>query len=115
MIPESIEKAWQRVQEQIALRYGVPSPSLEGALFLVGLNELGFCPDSSSRQLKTDIIHLGALALLARAGYLRCAGRREDGWPRWEGLETLPAWSPDEEKALLLQELTRYFAEIWEL
>ncbi|MCS6789750.1 MAG: hypothetical protein NZ580_02050 [Bacteroidia bacterium] len=115
MIPESTEKAWQQVQAQIAQRYGVPSPSVEGALFLIGLNELGFCPEGNSRQLKTDLIHLGALVLLARAGYLRCIGRTEDGWPRWEGLENLPSWHPDEEKSLLLQELTRYFAEIWEL
>lgn len=114
MIPESIEKAWQRVQEQMAQRYGVPAPSLEGALFLVGLNELGFCPPSDSRQLKMDIIHLGALALLARAGYIRRTGRTDEGWPCWEGLESLPKWSPDEEKVLLLQELIRYFAEIWE-
>ncbi|MDW8134273.1 MAG: hypothetical protein RMJ66_04325 [Bacteroidia bacterium] len=110
----SIEEKCEDLLTKVAQRYG-NRPSIEALLFLIGLNELGFYPEGDERRVKADLIHLGTLVLLERAGYARRVGEMRDRWPKWELSQNLPAWSPQEEENFLREAIIQYYAEIWSL
>ncbi|MCX8111825.1 MAG: hypothetical protein N3E49_01310 [Bacteroidia bacterium] len=105
---------WETLCAEIERRYAI-TPSEEVSLFLVGLNRMGYFPEGEERTVKLNLIQLGTLVLLERAGYVREVGQDQDGWPQWERTRPLPSWKPAEQRAFLRKALIEYFAEIWEL
>jgi hypothetical protein len=105
---------WETLLEAVQARYG-GSPSEEALLFLVGLHEMGTYPEGEEKQVKADLIHVGTLTLLERAGFMRRTGTDAQGWPVWERTQPLPAWSPAEQRRFLREALIQYFGQIWEL
>ena len=93
-------------------RYGV-RPKLEGLLFLIGLDVLGYWPEGSEKVVKQDLIALGVWRLLEWKGY---AIRREsdaEGWPQFDLCGSLPYQTEEKETDFLEKAAMSYFAEIW--
>ncbi|MEN2993598.1 MAG: hypothetical protein ABDH91_08630 [Bacteroidia bacterium] len=104
---------WDRLAQVLQRRFG-KVPTLEELLFLVGLNELGYWPAGEDKQVKYDLIHLGFLTLLERAGYVRRQNTDAEGWPTWVWVQDPPHWDPLDEAAFLREALCAYFAQLWE-
>lgn len=105
---------WEELCREVENRYGVAA-SEELLLFLVGLNEKGDFPEGDEKLVKLNLIQLGTIVLLARAGYMRAIGHDAEGWPLWERTQPLPSWTPAQQRAFLQEALIQYFTEIWEL
>ncbi|MCX7980084.1 MAG: hypothetical protein N3A68_03420 [Bacteroidia bacterium] len=105
---------WDALLEKVTQKYGT-NPSEEALLFLIGLNTLGFYPEGEEKKVKTELIQLGTLVLLERAGYMRRTGTDSEGWPTWKRTQELPPWKPGEQRRFLREALLQYFSEIWEL
>ncbi|MCS6894558.1 MAG: hypothetical protein NZZ60_00195 [Bacteroidia bacterium] len=105
---------WDRLAVEVERRFGAEI-SEELLLFLVGLNRMGRFPEGEEKLVKLELIQLGTLVILERAGYMREIGVDAEGWPQWQRLRPLPSWTPGEQRAFLREGLIRYFAEIWEL
>ena len=89
--------------------------NLNGLLFLIGVQELGFSYRDFSKEEKIDLIGLGTCKLLSLRGLCTEDGRDADNWPRWKKSEELE-WFSEDEKTELLQELAlEYFSDIIEL
>lgn len=106
--------SWDELCREVERRYG-GTASEEALLFLVGLNEKGDFPDGDEKLVKLNLIQLGTIVLLARAGYMRLVGRDAEGWPLWERTASLPPWTPAQQRAFLREALIQYFTEIWKL
>lgn len=105
---------WEALCAEVERRFGQPA-SEELLLFLVGLNERGDFPQGDEKVVKLNLIQLGTLVLLTRAGYMRLAGVDTEGWPLWERARPLPSWTPAQQRAFLREALIQYFTEIWQL
>lgn len=105
---------WESLCAEIERRYNC-SASEELMLFLIGLNWMGGFPPGEEKIVKLNLIQLGTLILLERAGYVRQVGVDAEGWPQWERTKPLPSWTPGEQRAFLREALVQYFTEIWKL
>ncbi|MCS7297514.1 MAG: hypothetical protein RMK19_02695 [Bacteroidia bacterium] len=106
--------SWESLCEEVKKRYSI-NPSEEVLLFLVGLHKMGFFPQGDEKTVKLNLIQLGGLVLLERAGYMREIGTDPEGWPLWERAQSLPSWTPGEQQRFIREALIQYFTEIWEL
>lgn len=85
---------------------------LNGILFLIGVQELGFSYRNFSREEKLDLIGLGTCKLFSLRGLCTEDGKDDENWPRWKMSDELAGLS-DQEKSDLLQELAlEYFDDI---
>ncbi|MCX7605908.1 MAG: hypothetical protein N2170_01415 [Bacteroidia bacterium] len=105
---------WESLTAKVSAKYG-GEPSEESLLFLIGLHEWGDYPPGEEKRVKADLIQLGVLVLLERAGFMRRTGVDAEGWPTWERTQPIPSWSPGEQRRFLREAIIDYFAEIWEL
>ena len=79
-------------------------------LFVAGLQVLGRPGGTLTREEKTQLIHIGACAVLEPYGYYRMTGRDERGYPQYEPLRRVePEAAASGE--LLKEALIKYFDE----
>lgn len=76
-------------------------PTLDGALFLIGVQELGQGPRTFSKEEKQDLMHIGACKVLSLGGFYKLEGLDEEGWPHWATDKALPSLPLDEQESLL--------------
>ncbi len=108
------KRAWKQ------LRYGFKEqlgrlPDLQSILFIIGIQELGFFPDSLSKEEKQDLMHIAVCRLLSEIGYFSFTGRDEDGWPHYEAVKNIPVdfKNLEKEEQLLKEQALRYFEIDW--
>ena len=87
------------------------TPDLNGALFLIGIQELGQGVREFSKEEKQDLMHIATCRLLSAAGYYRLEGLDEAGWPHWEPVKTLPELTLKEQEQLLKMQVADYLSE----
>ena len=66
------------------------APTLDGALFLIGIQELGQGVRTFSKEEKQDLMHIGACKVLSLGGYYELTGLDTEGWPHWAPAAPLP-------------------------
>ena len=82
---------------------------IEGALFLIGLQELGVVHQKMKKDDNVNLIHIGICTVLEPYGYYRFDFFDEEGWPHFELLEALPPLKPGEQSVLIKEALVEYF------
>ena len=107
----AFKEKWIEIEHLFVTRFG-KKPDLEGMLYLIGINELGFVPDKEfTKEQKQDLMHIATCALLAQSGYYEYDGHDKDGWPHYKLVETPPAESLQKQEILLKQHIIAYFLE----
>lgn len=95
-----IEQRWKLAAASLKKLTG-KSVDLQGALFLIGVQELGQGIRNFSKEEKQDLMHIATCRLLSSLGYYNLVGHDEDGWPIWERNANLPKLELTEQDKLL--------------
>jgi hypothetical protein len=103
-----VNKQWRVLLEYLETNLG-EKPDYDGVLFFIGLQELGFIPESLTKNQKVDVMHVAICTLLSTYGYYAYVGNDEDGWPHWDKLKDLPALKPLEQEKLMKEAIVTYF------
>ena len=85
---------------------------LKGALFLIGVQELGQGPRKYSKREKEELMHIAVCRLMSELGYYTLKGQDDQGWPHWEKVKSPPKMPLMEQENLLKQLIVNYFEEI---
>jgi hypothetical protein len=105
------QEKWIKIEHMMVERFG-KKPDMEGILYLIGINELGFVPEKDfTKEQKQDLMHIATCALLAQSGYYEYDGHDKDGWPHYILKENPPAESLQKQELLLKQHIIAYFEE----
>jgi hypothetical protein len=94
------EQRWKLAQDKLNAITG-KQVDLQGALFLIGVQELGQGIKIFSKEEKQDLMHIATCRVLSPLGYFRLLGHDADGWPIWEANEELPFLKMQEQDKLL--------------
>lgn len=84
---------------------------LQGALFLVGVQELGLGWRNFKKDEKVGLMHVAICTLLMPYGYYELVGRDEDGWPHFERAQSLPNLESGQQEKLMKEALVEYFRD----
>jgi len=59
-------------------------PDLNGVLYMIGVQELGYWTEPFTKEQKQDLMHIAVCRLLAYDNYYDFMGRDQDGWPHYK-------------------------------
>ena len=82
---------------------------LEGIIYLIGLQELGFFEKKFKKDEKVNIMHIAICTLLEPYGYYEFDYVDKDGWPHYKLLSKLPQLKPGEQTILMKEAIIDYF------
>ncbi|MFT7299331.1 MAG: hypothetical protein ACI9WO_002155 [Sphingobacteriales bacterium] len=85
---------------------------LKGALFLIGVQELGQGARKYSKREKEELMHIAVCRLMSELGYYTLSGLDDQGWPHWEKTKNPPHMHLVEQESLLKQLIVDYFEKI---
>lgn len=104
------KRGWKKLRYSLKDQFG-RLPDLQSILFLIGVQELGFIPDSFTKEEKQDLMHIAVCRLLSEIGYFSYTGRDEEGWPHYEGVKNMPVnlKNIEKEEQLLKEQALHYF------
>jgi hypothetical protein len=83
-------------------------PTLEGVLFLIGMQELGRPQSDFSKEEKQDLMHIAVCRLLSYDGYYELDGYDEEGWPHWIQLGVPPVSGLNGQEKLLKEKVLEH-------
>jgi hypothetical protein len=102
------EKKWRDTLETASKKIGEPL-DLQGLLFVIGLQELGFNHRKYSKDQKLEVMHVAICSLLEPYGYYSFIGRDEEGWPHFELNGKLPPLNTEQQQKLIKEAIIEYF------
>ncbi len=102
------EHLWLKAQAWFRKLSGGKPVDLNGALLLIGIQELGQGIRNFSKEEKQDLMHIGTCKVLSTAGYYKLEGLDSDGWPHWVPDKDLPVLSLKEQEILLKLQVVEY-------
>ena len=106
---------WLRVRHLIQERFGKEGlPDLNAILYLIGIQELGYLPETFTKEEKQDLMHIAVCTLLEPEGYYEFRGRDGDGWPHFEELRPVDVAVLKAQGELLKRCVVRYFGPMLE-
>lgn len=83
--------------------------TLDGVLFMIGVQELGQGIRTFSKEEKQDLMHIATCRVLSFSGYYELEGQDEQGWPHWRNLQPVPHLSLEEQEQFLKLHILTYF------
>lgn len=104
-----IERAWHALMLEVETLMGKKPKDLNGALFLIGVQELGKGAVPFSKEEKQDLLHLGICKVLSLSGFYELEGLDQDGWPHWKLVKKLPHFDLMDQEKLLKMHVIEYF------
>jgi hypothetical protein len=107
MTSEEIEKAWLKLKKELEEKFQYPI-DIQGALFLVGVRELGAHKSKFTKDQKMDLMHIAVCRLLSDFGYYELIGLDNEGWPHYKRIKKLPPLNGYEQDLLIKQSLIQY-------
>ena len=84
---------------------------LEGVIYLIGIQELGFFDKKFKKDEKVNLMHIAICKLLEPYGYYEFEYVDKDGWPHYNLLTSLPQLKPGEQSVLMKEAIVNYFLE----
>lgn len=108
---EDLFKKWHDLTFRLSKIFG-KRPDLNGALFLIGVQELGKGNQVFSKEEKQDLMHIATCKLLEPLGYYLLDGLDEEGWPIWKNIQPLPNLQLKEQEKLLKIQVLDYFKDL---
>lgn len=105
----TLERHWQALLQEMGRMLGQKPADLNGALFLIGVQELGKGHQHFTKEQKQDLMHIAICKVLSYAGYYELEGLDEEGWPHWKLVKKLPHFDLLEQEKLLKIQVLEYF------
>lgn len=106
-----LDLKFQKALNQLEDQFG-ENIDLQGALFLIGVQELGKGARKFNKRQKLEVLHIAVCRLLSDYGYYEFEGYDKDGWPHYRRTEKLPGISPKEQEKLMKEAVVNYFEQI---
>jgi hypothetical protein len=107
----TLERNWQSLMLEFERMLGHKPKDLNGALFLIGVQELGKGHQRFTKEQKQDLMHIAICKVLSLAGYYQLEGLDEEGWPHWKLMKKLPHFDLLEQEKLLKMQVLEYFEQ----
>lgn len=104
-----LERRWHEILNKLKEVVGKKPRDLNGALFLIGVQELGKGIKHFSKEEKQDLMHIAICKLLSYSGFYELDGLDQDGWPHWKLVRKLPKFDLLEQEKLLKIHAIEYF------
>ena len=112
MTPSEINKKWAELQEKIAKDFDSELPDMKVMLFLIGVQELGKGPLKFSKRQKEELMHIANCRLFSELGFYELEGVDQDGWPHWNLVKKIPAYTLLEQEMIMRSLMINYFENI---
>lgn len=109
---KKINEDWKNLCEKIQQDFDSDEPDVKVFLFLIGVQELGQGPKKFSKRQKEELMHIATCRLMSEMGFYELEGLDQDGWPHWNAVKAIPAYTTLEQEFLLKQLIIHYFEEI---
>lgn len=103
-----MEKEWNALVDKLKGIVGKEA-TLDGFLFLIGVQELGKGFLSFSKEEKQDLMHIGTCKVLSLSGYYELEGVDQEGWPHWKLIKNIPSLTLEEQEKMLKMHVLEYF------
>ncbi len=111
---QDVSKKWKELTARLAVHFDNEAPDMNTVLFLIGVQELGKGPKKFSKRQKEELVHIAICRLFSEMGYYELKFQDQDGWPHWELIKPLPAYSVFEQEHLLKQLIIHYFEAVFD-
>ena len=109
---KKLKERWNILQKKISYQFNNGELiDLDGIIYLVGIQELGFTKRKFKKDEKLNLMHIGVSKLLSQYGYYEFHFYDEDGWPHYIVKDQLPNLTSGEQKLLMKQAIVNYFLE----
>jgi hypothetical protein len=112
MTPSEINKKWTELREKIAKDFDSELPDMKVMLFLIGVQELGKGPLKFSKRQKEELMHIANCRLFSELGFYELEGVDQDGWPHWNLVKKIPAYTLLEQEMIMRSLMINYFENI---
>lgn len=104
-----VAKNWDKLVSKFTEEFQADEElDIDGMLFLIGVNELGFGPRKFKKDEKLNLIHIAICTVLEPYGYYKFSRHDEQGWPHFEILSPLPNLKPGEQAILMKEAIVEY-------
>lgn len=110
---EDIQIRWLKLRIHLKERFGI-KPDMDGILFLIGVQEVGYGPGEYTKEQKQDLMHVAVCTVLAPSGYYALEGYDEDNWPHFTALKPLPPMNLMEQENFLRDHVLLYFEQLFQ-
>jgi hypothetical protein len=101
---------WEATQTVFERMFGA-APDLNGALYLIGVQELGQGVRPFSKEEKQDLMHVGLCTILCKPAYYELMGCDQEGWPHFKPLKPMPLLTLEEQEEWLRKWVGVYMIE----
>lgn len=115
----SLMESWQLEFEWLRVRHFVKDnlgrkelPDLNGVLFLIGIQELGYWQEEFTKEQKQDLMHIAICKLLSYDNYYEFEGRDQDGWPHYKMIKPYDMKGAEGQEQFLIERVISYFDEL---
>lgn len=112
MTASEINKKWAELREKIAKDFDSELPDMKVMLFLIGVQELGKGPLKFSKRQKEELMHIANCRLFSELGFYELEGVDQDGWPHWNLVKKIPAYTLLEQEMIMRSLMINYFENI---
>jgi hypothetical protein len=99
-------KEWAKVRAYMETHFG-KKPDIQGFLYLIGVNELGFVREFEKEE-KQDLIHIGLCKVLEGEFY-DFTHTDSDGWPHYTCIKPVPEMFIKMQEQTLKSKIVNYF------
>jgi hypothetical protein len=108
----TLKEKWDNVIKKLSEKFSPGEEiSLEGVLFLIGVQELSLGIKKFSKSEKQDLMHVAICTILEPFGYYKKEGTDDQGWPQFQSLKKLPPLRKGEQSRILKEGIILYFKE----
>ena len=109
---QNLKENWDKVVAILSKRFAEGEElTIDGILYLIGVQELGKGPASFKKDDKVNLMHIAICRLLEPFGFYEFEYFDEEGWPHYKTLEELPALKAGEQTILMKEAIVMYFTE----
>ena len=104
-----LAKRWDRLVSKLTEDFHADEElDIDGILFLIGVNELGFGPKKFKKDEKVNLIHIAICTVLEPYGYYKFTKYDDHGWPHFDSVSSLPSLKPGELSILMKEAIVEY-------
>lgn len=109
---ELLKARWEEVVQRLSDTFTEGETlSVDGIIYLIGVQELGQIGRSYAKDEKVDLMHIAICKLLEPFGYYKYEVTDPDGWPHYTLVQELPALKPGEQTILMKKAIVQYFLD----
>ncbi len=109
----NLKEKWELIVTQLSQQFVAGETlSIDGILYLIGVQELGKGRKNFKKDEKINLMHIAICKLLEPYGYYEFEFFDEDGWPHYKILDKLPNLKPGEQTILMKRAIIKYFETI---